>query len=326
MKSIALAMLGAAVLASAPAASPAAWQLAPPPALAPGVIGSWDDFAITGASILKTGESVTMFYSGIALASDARTSAIGSARSLDAVAWTKEEDNPVLGLEFAPEDYVASVSVAKWKNAFRAVFVLARKFTATAADENEPPPRVLTARSEDGVLWQRPEIFSGIAFDPPDTVGLRPCVYADSALLHLWWIGSDEGKPALCHSVSRDGASWSKPNRQLLGEIDSRPVSCVRVYPSGDFTLLVYVARDDLNHANIVTKIARDAHSWVAHGPPDFPLAWSGVDPVPEMLFTAEGARLFYSEPQYAQGISQGAIFGAVLRTAFCPKRDYVTK
>jgi hypothetical protein len=267
-----------------------------------------------------------MFYPGVALSSDERTSAIGIARSSDGVTWTRQEDNPVLGLDLAAGEYVSSVSVTKWKDEFRAVFVLARAFTATAADENEPPPRVMTARSEDGAIWQRAEILSGVAFDPPGSIELRPCVYADSGVLHLWWIGSDETKPALCHSVSRDGASWSKPNLQPLGEADSRKVSCVRVYPSGDFTLLVYVAKDDLNHANIVTKIARDAHSWVANGPPEFPIAWGDVDTVPEMLFNAEGARLFYSEPLFAHGISQSASCGVVLRTAFCPKRAYVAK
>lgn len=326
MRSFALAVLCASALGSAPAAPPAGWQIATQPALSPGEIGTWDDFAITGAGILKAGVGVTLFYTGVALSSDERTSAIGIARSSDGVSWTRHGDNPVLGLDLAAGEYVSSVSVTKWKDEFRAVFVLARSFTATAADENEPPPRVMSARSEDGATWQWAEALSGVAFDPPESIELRPCVYADSGLLHLWWIGSHENQPALGHSVSRDGASWSKPNLQPLGEVDSRKVSCIRVYPSGDFTLLVYVAKDDLNHASIVTKIARDAHSWVANGPPEFPIAWGDVDTVPEVLFNAGGARLFYSEPLYAEGISQGAIYGAVLRAAFCPKSAYVAK
>ena len=59
----------------------------------PGATEAWDDFAITGASILKAGESMTMFYPGVALSSDERTSAIGIARSSDGMTWTTHDDN-----------------------------------------------------------------------------------------------------------------------------------------------------------------------------------------------------------------------------------------
>jgi hypothetical protein len=325
MKALALALLlGPAATLSA---GDKAWQVAEQPVLTPGEFGTWDDFAITNVAILKTGESFVMFYTGVALTSEERTSAIGIARSGDGVAWRKHDDNPVLGLDLAPHEYVSSVSVARWKDEFRAVYVVEREFTSSAADEKEPPPRVMTARSEGGAIWQQARNLSGVSFDPPESVELRPCIYADSGLLHLCWIGLSENEPALCHSVSRDGENWSKPNLQPMREIDSREISSVRVYPSGDFTILVYVAEDHPNHASIATKVARDAHSWVAKGPPEFPIERSGWHLVPGMIFRSDGASLFYTEPLYvgrATDWRKGAIRGAILRTAFCPRSAYV--
>src|SRR5437667_281503 len=80
------------------------------------------------------------------------------------------------------------------------------------------------------------------------------------------------GKPALCHSVSRDGLTWSKPNMQPAAAIDSREILGTRVYPSGDFFVLVYLASDSPNKAEIVTKISRDAVTWQRKGPPEFVL------------------------------------------------------
>ena len=114
-----------------------------------------------------------------------------------------------------------------------------------------------------------------------------------------------------------------------MREIDAREVSSVRVYPSGDFTILVYVAEDHPNHASIATKIARNARSWTVQGPPEFPIERSGWHIVPEMVFNSEGARLFYTEPLYVDRASdwrKSAVRGAILRTAFCPKSAYVAK
>jgi hypothetical protein len=325
MKAFALAVLWPAMILSAAESSP--WNIDTQPALAPGEIGSWDDFAITNAAVLRTGNSFAMFYVGFALTSDARTSAIGIARSGDGVAWKKHDDNPVLGLDLAPDEYVSSVSVAKWKDEFRAVYVVEREFTSTPADEKEPPPRVMTARSEDGTIWQQAKKLSRVSFDPPESVALRPCVYADSELLHMWWIGLNENEPVLCHSVSRDGENWSKPNHQAMREIDAREVSSVRAYPSGDFTILVYVAEDHPGHASIVTKIARNARSWTTKGPPEFPIERSGWHTIPEMVFNPRGARLFYTEllsVDAASGKRTSGVRGAILRAAFCPKSAYV--
>ena len=325
MKAFALALLWPAMILSAAESSP--WKIDPQPALAPGEIGSWDDFAITNAAVLRTSDSFAMFYTGVALTSDARTSAIGLAHSGNGLAWKKHDDNPVLGLDLAEGEYLSSVSVEKWKGEFRAIYVVEREFTSTAADEKEPPPRVMTARSEDGTIWQQLKNLSGVSFEPLESVALRPCLYADPELLHMWWIGLNENEPALCHSVSRDGENWSKPNHQAMREIDAREVSSVRVYPSGDFTILVYVAEDHPNHASIATKMARNARSWTAKGPPEFPIERAGWHIVLEMVFNPEGARLFYTEPlsvDAASGSRKSAARGAVLRSAFCPKSAYV--
>src|SRR5207302_9021290 len=103
--------------------------------------------------------------------------------------------------------------------------------------------------------------------------------------------------------------------------MDSRGIFGARVYPYGNFFDWGYLASDSRSKAEIVTKISRDAVTWQAKGPPEFvlPTADSRNISMPEMVFTPEGARLFYSETQ----LGESGFRGAVLRSAFCPKSGY---
>jgi hypothetical protein len=317
MKAVALAFLWpVAILA---AAEPSLWQTAAQPVLAPGEYGSWDDYAIRGVSILRLEKKWMMLYEGIALSEDERTCGLGIAESEDGVTWKKLLDEPALAM--ASSELVSSPCLAKWNDGFRAVYV-AEPLPPADSNPEDTNPRVEIASSEEGKVWQRIGKI-GISFETPSLVYLRLCFYANSGLLHLWWIGvGDNKEPAICHSVSRDGLSWSKPNIQLTKEIDSREMLGARVYPSGDFYVLVYVVSDG---PRVVTKISRDAHSWQAKGPPEFLYFNPGPIVMPEMVFTADGARLFYSETRFVDS-NRGAKSpqrGAVLRSAFCPKSAY---
>ena len=142
-------------------------------------------------------------------------------------------------------------------------------------------------------------------------------------MLHLEWIGLDqERKTVLSHSVSRDAVVWSNPNTQRVSEIDAREIMGAHMYSSGDFYLLVYVVRIG-RECRVVTKVSRDARTWKDGGPPEFVMPDSPQITMPEMVFTSEGARLFYSEPLFADH-NQKATRGWILRSAFCPKNAYI--
>ena len=108
-------------------------------------------------------------------------------------------------------------------------------------------------------------------------------------------------------------------------------MSAVRLYPSGNYYVLVYVAHDEnKNRFSIVTKISREARSWFSKGPPEFVVERPLRGLIPAMIFTAEGARLFYSQGLEVKDTDaeksgrETPSRGCVLRTAFCPKSTYV--
>ena len=322
MKALALALLlGPAATLSA--GDKASWQVAEQPVLTPGEFGSWDDFAIREASVLRTENGFTMFYKAVSFSVQDRTCSIGVARSADGVTWQKFKDNPVFTPGAGEDEQVASLTATKWNGQFWAAF-------AVPQDEDEKP-RVELARSDDGIAWQPAGPIEGLPFEIPGSMSSQPCLYAEGQILHLWWVGRSNGKAFLCHSISRDAKTWIQPTMQPTAEIDSREMSAVRIYPSGNYYVLVYTARDeDKNRFSIVTKISREARSWLSKGPPEFVVEQPLRGLIPAMIFTAEGARLFFPQGLEAKDVDgkdlprKAPSRGCVLRTAFCPKSAYV--
>jgi hypothetical protein len=314
---LALALVGQATSPSAAESSP--WKIDEQPALAPGDIPSWDDFAIRDVAILRFKNKWMMLYKGISLSEDERVCALGIAESANGLAWRKSLAESAIPVKIDEEP--SSPCLVLWNDGFLAAYVVHR-LPHDDEESDRIAERVELASSNDGSVWQPLGALAGLSFKRPDFIFLRISLYADGGRLHLWWIGiNQESKPALCHSVSRDGLTWSNPNMQPAAAIDSREILGARVYPSGDFFILVYLASDGPSKAEIVTKISRDAVTWQTKGPPEFvlPTADSMYISMPEMIFTPEGARLFYSETQ----LGESGFRGAVLRTAFCPKSGY---
>lgn len=310
------------VLAATERAQNSSWQIAAEPALLPGEIGSWDDFAVRDAAIVRADRKWLMLYKGIGLSEDARSCGLGVAVSNDGLSWEKPLDEPIVSMKANEE--VLSPGLAHWNGEFYAAYV-AQQLPTSDEDLDLTAPRVEIASSEDGRIWQ-PRKKVEIPFKVPDSIFLRFGFYADANLLHLWWIGAGEkNDPALCHSISRDGSTWSKPNTQPASGIDRREILGARIYPSGEFFVLVYLAGLNPNEVHVVTKISRDAVTWQVKGPPEFVLPDSRNISMPEMIFTPEGARLFYSETQFGPGNRGGRrpARGAILRSAFCPKNGY---
>ncbi len=314
-RSLTLALLCRATSLSA--AESSAWKIDNQPALAPGEIGSWDDFAIRDVAIVRLKDKWLMLYKGISLSEDERVCVLGVAESTNSLTWRKLLDEPAISVKTDEEP--SSPCLALWDDGFRAAYVVHR-LPGDNEESDRIASRVELASSKDGFVWQPLGTLAGLSFKIPRSIFLRISLYAEGGVLHLWWIGiNQEGKPALCHSVSRNGLTWSNPNIQPAAGIDSREILGARVYPTGDFFVLVYLASLNPNEVHIVTKTSRDAVSWQAKGPPEFVLPDAKNISMPEMIFAPEGARLFYSETQFGgRGIR-----GAVLRSAFCPKSEY---
>jgi hypothetical protein len=234
-------------------------------------------------------------------------------------------------------EIVSAPSVTRWRDGWFALYVVNRSLDfreASLKDFELPHQWVRLARSADGLNWETAGEIKSITFEQTRHALLRPCLYSDRDALHIWWIGAgDKDEPALLHSVSRDGENWSKPNHQLTKEIDSRDMACARVQPSGDYYILTYVAFDEKSGPRVVTKISQNARTWTATGPPEFSLpayfaSSSGEQEAsPSIVFTKEGARLYYVDLLFAKNKErpdprQDATRGAVLRTASSPKQN----
>lgn len=132
-----------------------------PPALAPDVPGSWDDFATWTGSIVQHDGRWWCFYTGVARAENGLVQRIGAAVSDDLMTWRRHPGNPLLTLD--PARYEALDRSAWHDQAWRDPWVMARNGGFDA---------YLTARSADG---------------PPDGRGV--IAHASSSDLEHWQVG-----------------------------------------------------------------------------------------------------------------------------------------
>ena len=302
------------------AAESSPWKIDTQPVLVPGMLGEWDDWAIASPTILKRAGKWWMFYEGVIFDEQGVRSSFGTAESTDKLAWRKHSQNPLFTPALSESQTCSAPSATLWHDAFWAIYLVSEDpFRVDLAAQNggDAPVTARLARSEDGLIWHdvagaNPPVASKTAR------AFQPCLYADGDSLHLWWMGPDANdKPALLHSISRDGLTWSKPNGQPAAEIDAREICCARVYPSGDFFILTYVASDKDRKISVVTRISRNARSWSALGPPEFPLPSHSMHAAPWMIFESGGARLFWSEKQKNNACR--------LSSAYCEKKDYAS-
>ncbi|MGZ8900052.1 MAG: hypothetical protein ACXW3Z_08145 [Limisphaerales bacterium] len=311
------------------------WKIDNDPALTPAAPPAWDDFAIGSVSVVRLPDKWAMLYEGVSLSEDDKAHAFGVAESSDGVKWKKRSENPVFSPATHEWEIATAPDIAKWQDGWIAVYVVNRALTFeenSSEKVNLPRESIWLARSADGLNWEPVGEIKALPFQPTRHAAPLPCIYADAGALQLWWIGESEQGPVLLHSTSRDGENWSKPNPQLTKEIDAREMACARVRSSGDYYILTYVALDEKNGPRLVIKVSQNARTWMASGPPEFPLPayfarsidWQQA--APSVVFTKEGARLFYIDILFAKNTEQPSprrdpVRGAVLRTAFCPKK-----
>jgi hypothetical protein len=324
MKQLALAVclcLLARLAASEPA-KPEAWKIAPEPVLTAGLPHAWDDYAIVAPTILRQPNKLSLWFEGVAFDRSGLHRAAGLAESADGNSWTKHDQNPLFSPALKTNETWSSPSMARWREKLWAVYVVSEDLFSREKNDKRFDPTPMSMRlsqSDDGTTWS--DVREATL--PPaakEFLPVRPCLYADGDALHLWWLGVADQKPALLHSISRDGEKWTAPNSQAAQGIDAREICCARVYPSGDFYILSYVAETQAGYDktySVVTKISRDARTWTTHGPPEFPLPNHWMHAPPLILFEQDGARLYYSAKEADETVA--------LRSARCSKSNYVS-
>ena len=83
-------------------------------------------------------------------------------------------------------------------------------------------------------------------------------------------------------------------------------MACARIEHSGDHDILTYVAVDEDHGPRLVTKVSQNGRDWSAGEPSEFPLpvwfSWSAQweQAAPSIVFTKEGARLYYVDLLFA--------------------------
>jgi hypothetical protein len=297
-----------------------AWKVGPEPVLVPGLPHSRDDYAIVTPTILRQPNKLSLWFEGIAFDRAGLHHAAGLAESSDGSAWAKHDQNPLFSPALKQNETWSSPSMARWRDKLWAVYVVSEDPFAREKNDKRFDPTPMSMRlsqSDDGTTWT--DVREATL--PPaakEFLPVRPCLYADGNALHLWWLGLAEDKPVLLHSISRDGEKWTAPNSQIAKDIDAREICCARVYPSGDFYILSYVAESPKEKTySVVTKISRDARTWTAHGPPEFPLPNHWMHASPMLLFEQNGVRLYYSAKEADETVT--------LRSARCSKSAYVS-
>ena len=298
------------------------WQTEKAAVLNPGPAGAWDSDSVADSSIVRSVDGWTLFYEGSSVDEGGRHSAFGRALSKDGVHWEKSDGTPIFEPDVGPHQSASTPSMTRWRDGYLMAYVVNSDQVApdTTFDEKGrvAPVEMRIARSVDGAHW-RDQLTGNTPIHSPQHFDFEPCLYSDGETLHLWWRAPDAEREALCHSVSRDALKWSKPISQPTKEIDPLPISGARVYPSGAYYIISYVAHDtEKKTFQLITKLSRDAKTWMRKGPPVFSLPQACA---PFLVFTPEGARLFFTKHQR---LATGEIASrAELMSAFCPKSAY---
>ncbi len=166
-----------------------AWEKLPAPVLEPGPTGSWDERGVADPYVIRSGETLYMYYLG---QDRARRQRLGVARSVDGIKWTKLGGNPIL--ELGAQDAFDEVGLGE-----PAVWTSHGKWWMlyTGRDRAEMR-RIGLASSNDGVQWSRVAGFPILAGSEPwnSKVVCDPSVEPFAEGVRVWFGGGDVAHPA----------------------------------------------------------------------------------------------------------------------------------
>ena len=167
----------------------AAWKKEPHPVLDLGPTGSWDERGLGDPYVIRAGDVLFLFYTGLDRAGRQR---LGIARSTDGIVWTRLRSNPILevGTDRAfDENGLGEPAVWTAGGWWWMIY--------TGRDRKEQR-RIGFAKSKDGVAWTRLDastVFAGaepwnnqVVCDP--TVEVTP-----GGAVRVWFGGGNVARP-----------------------------------------------------------------------------------------------------------------------------------
>lgn len=198
-----------------PALAAPGWvEFADNPVLAPGPLGTWDDWDVYSVHVVHSAGGYRMWYTGDNRSTE--KAQIGLANSSDGVTWRKYSGNPVVKVGASrrwDDDALRSPCVlymgGQWK----------MWYTGSAV---AGPWRFGYATSPDGTAWTKhasnPVLSPGSAGSWDYAIIYAPDVIYSAGLYHMWYTGGGSGNArSIGYATSPDGVAWRKhPNNPVL--------------------------------------------------------------------------------------------------------------
>ena len=213
------------------------------PVLSPITPSSWEDWGVYAPFVLKQGDTLKMWYTGV---KSYGVQQIGYAVSTDGINWQRYQLNPVLrvGLPGSWDaEYVGYPRIIFDGNTYRMWYF-------GHNNVSNPIFRIGYATSPDGIHWTKADSANPVlplgepgAWDSATHAGHS--YFFDSDTFHLWFVGSDDPviiptrRYRIGYAKSGDGITWEKhPQNPVFygsGSWDSLKVHnpCVIVDSSG---------------------------------------------------------------------------------------------
>ncbi|BDC49691.1 hypothetical protein F183_A20070 [Bryobacterales bacterium F-183] len=164
------------------------WTKDPAPVLTPGPRGSWDERGVADPYVIRAGNTLYLYYTGMDRALRQR---LGVARSTDSgKTWQKSLDNPILdigGHEQWDEGGLGEPAVWSSHGSYWMLY------TGRAWDETR---RIGLAKSPDGIHWQKlpDSVFAG-AQPWNKSVICDPAVDPSNKTVKVWYGGGNKPSP-----------------------------------------------------------------------------------------------------------------------------------
>jgi len=194
-------------------------QYAGNPVMNLGAAGSWDRGSTFLPCVLKSGDTLKMWYGGTDTTVNLRSPQIGYAWSLDGISWTRSDSNPVLPKRPGEWDDggTAPGGVVQDGDTLR------MWYSGNSAGGSIGPGRnpIGYATSVDGITWNRlpaAVLFPGVSGEWDADIFYPGNVIKEDTLYRMWYSGgtgsfvSSSHVISIGYATSPDGINWTKHN------------------------------------------------------------------------------------------------------------------
>jgi len=230
------------------------------PVLNLGPSGSWDSASVYYPTVIYDGITYHMWYSG----ADGINVRIGYATSLDGIAWTKHQTNPVL--DIGPSNTWDDDMI--W---FPTIIQDGGVYKMWYGGKDSTTYRIGYATSPDGITWTKiptiPVLDIGLPGSWEDFFAYEPAVIFDGTTYHMWYSGHNGLNARIGYATSPDGITWTKnPANPVLGlglpgSWDDAYVNSPSVFYDGA-TYHMWYSGHDIFNARIGYATSLDGITW----------------------------------------------------------------